>query len=179
MEYGHINGTRAALVVVDPQRKFFLKRDDWDEIRDRAVSEINRYARLFREHGMPVVFIHFDGPTHEPYPGTDGDEWLQGLEVLENDSIVHKTAMSCFKKTDLEHVLKELGADSIVLCGMLTEYCVCSTYFGAKERDIFATTLPSAMIPFNENGAEAGKIIMNHISDEDLARFLESRSDRS
>ena len=66
MQRDYIYGEKAALVVVDPQRKFTLPTDDWEEIRGRTVPEINRYARLFREHGLPVIFIAFQGPAHIP-----------------------------------------------------------------------------------------------------------------
>ena len=42
MQRDYIYGEKAALVVVDPQRKFTLPTDDWEEIRGRTVPEINR-----------------------------------------------------------------------------------------------------------------------------------------
>ena len=58
MQRDYIYGEKAALVVVDPQRKFTLPTDDWEEIRGRTVPEINRYARLFREHGKaPTAYF--------------------------------------------------------------------------------------------------------------------------
>ena len=58
-------GNNIALVVIDAQRKFSLtQQPDWEVRMTKAVDGINAFARLFREYGRPVVFIHFDGASH-------------------------------------------------------------------------------------------------------------------
>lgn len=170
-----IRGTKMACVVVDPQRKFYLKHPDWESIRDSAVKNINRYTGLFRERGLPVIFIHFDGPTHEPYPGDDGDEWLQGIESSDSDIIVHKKFMSCFRQTDLEQILTDLNADCILLAGMLTEFCVISTYYSASERGIAPYMAKGALISYNDKGNEAAELICSTVEEDVLVNFLDGK----
>jgi len=172
MKSGYVWGKKLALVIVDPQRKFSLNIPEWESRRDSGVKGINRFARIFRENGAPVVFIHFDGASHTGYAKDDGDEWLEGMETADSDIVVHKTNMSCFKQTDLEEVLKSRGVDCAIYVGMLTEYCVISTYFGSSERSIFPYLGEGALIPYNSNGNEAAELICNTLSPELAEKFL-------
>ena len=143
-----IRGTRMALVVIDPQRKFTLDDADWKEGMRKGVEGINSFTRLFREFGIPVIFVHTDGKSHCPYNGEDGDEWLQGIETDPTDIIIHKRSMSCFKESsELEDILRGQGADCALYTGMLTEFCVVSTYFSSSERDIVPYLGKDATIP--------------------------------
>lgn len=163
------------MVVIDPERKFSLPVPEWPEIRDTAVKGINRYADMFRSRGLPVIFVHYDGESHIPYKGDDGDEWLEGIVTEPSDIVVHKTCMSCFKKTVLEKTLKDLGVDCIMLCGMLTEFCVASTYFGASERDLSAGILVDALISYSPEGLDAAKVLLNWADDEVIEKFLDGK----
>ena len=158
MQREYIYGKKAALVVVDPQRKFTLPTDDWEEVRGRTVPEINRYARIFREHGLPVIFIAF-----------------QGIETEPTDIVVEKKNMSCFKETELADILTKEGVDHVFLAGMLAEFCVTATYFSAIERNFGAVLLPSATIAYRPEGLEADKVLLNWTSDEVLMAYLEGR----
>ena len=167
-----IYGTKMAMVVVDPQKKFSLDSPDWPEKSSSAVEKINMYTRLFREFGAPVIFIHFDGESHCNYKGDDGDEWLDGIETDPGDIVVHKTAMNCFKKTELENVLHGLGADCILLTGMLSEFCVISTYFAAGERSMMPYIGRGGLISYYDKGNEAVELIASVVEEDVVRRFL-------
>ena len=170
-------GTKMAMVVVDPQRKFSLPIPDWESVRDRAVSGINSYARIFRDRGIPVIFIFYDGESHVPYPGTDGDDWLQGIQTDPSDVVIHKSNMSCFKQTELEKFLKDAGYDCILLTGMLTEFCVAGTYFGAIDRDINAYLAKGALISYTKDGDFASEVLCNTTDAEVIERFLDGKQE--
>ena len=104
-------GRKMALVIVDPQRKFSLKVPDWDERMGSAVEGMNRFSRIFRRYGAPVILVRFEGASHCSYEGDDGDDWLPGLETSPSDIVVPKRNMSCFKETDLLKVMQENGID--------------------------------------------------------------------
>ena len=80
-------GDKAALVVVDVQRKFSIDRPDWEEIRDKGVAGMNRYMDMFRRAGRPVILMAFEGETHNPYNGDDGDDndWNE-IELYTDES---------------------------------------------------------------------------------------------
>ena len=170
-------GSKMAMVVVDPQRKFTLPTDDWDAVSGSAVAGINRFARIFRERGIPVFFIHFDGASHVPYPGTDGDEWLKGIETDPSDVVIHKEHMNCFKQTSLEQELKSRGFDCILLAGMLTELCIAGTYYGAIERDIGAYLAKGALISYSKEGNPASEVLCNTVTEKVVETFLDGKQE--
>ncbi len=172
MKADSIWGKKMAMVVVDPQRKFSLPVPDWKDRMESAVEAINRFAGIFRSHGAPVIFVGFVGPSHCGYEGDDGDEWLPGLAVEDSDIIVLKEHMNCFKETDLEKILADNGIDSILFAGMLTEFCVITTYFGAGERGISPYLGKDATIPYNQEGNKAAEVICRVVSADVLERFL-------
>jgi len=170
-------GSKMAMVVVDPQRKFTLPIPEWEERSSAAIAGINRFAKIFRERNMPVFFIHYDGPSHVPYGKNDGDEWLEGIETAPTDIIVHKEHMSCFKQTVLEKELKDRGIDCILLAGMLTEFCVVSTYFSAIEREINGYMAKGALIQYDVKGNDATEVICNTTDEETIIRFLDGKQE--
>lgn len=169
-----IYGTRMGLVVVDPQIKFTMDTPDWDTVSKNAVDGINRYASLFREFGMPVFFVRFDGPSHmDKYSEAEG--WLPGIKIGDGDIIVRKKHMSCFKKTDLEEILRKHGVDSTLFVGMLTEYCVASTYFSASERGFSVYLGKGALISYNKGGNEAAETIFSMVEESTVRAFFEGK----
>lgn len=168
-------GKKLALVVVDPQRKFTIPSPDWDSKRDAAVKGINRYARLFREYGMPVIFIRYIGKSHTGYDGEDSEEWLQGLEVEPSDIIVPKENMSCFKQTELADKLHGLGVETIILCGMLTEFCVASTYFTSGDHNIVSYLAHDALLAYQPNGNDAAYVLCNTVKEDVLRYYFEGK----
>ena len=170
-------GKKLALVVIDPQRKFTLLAPDWESKRDAAVKGINEYAKLFREFGMPVLFVRYIGTSHTGYTGEDSEEWLQGIEPEPNDTIVPKTNMSCFKQTELAKILGDMGVETIILCGMLTEFCVASTYFTAGDHGFVAYLAKDALIPYGPEGNSAAYTLCNTVDGEVLRNLFEGKQE--
>lgn len=162
----YVWGKHLALIVVDPQRKFSLNTDDWEERMSSAVKNINIFLDIFRKHDAPVIFIHFDGSSHTGYDGDDGDEWLPGIVSADTDIVVHKQHMNCFKETELENVLKEHEIDCALFSGMLTEFCVATTYFAAAERGVFPYMAKDALIPYDKEGNHAAEIMCTTVTPE-------------
>ncbi|MBE6527675.1 MAG: cysteine hydrolase [Thermoplasmata archaeon] len=165
-------GTKMALVVIDPQRKFSLSVPDWEDRMVNAVKGMNAMSDVFRKNGCPVLFIHFDGSSHTGYEGDDADAWLPGLNVEDKDIVVHKQHMNCFKETVLEEKLRELGIDCVLFAGMLTEYCVMTTYFAAAERGFYPFMAADSTICYDPKGNEAAGIICNVVDTGVVDRFL-------
>ena len=140
---------KIALVVVDVQRKF-TGGTITDEKCKNGISTVNKVASMFRSSGRPVIFIYFDGPCHGTYDKDDGDEYLHGIESDPKDIIVHKEYMDSFQGSRLAEAVKECGCDSVLIAGMVTQYCVLGTYFGAFEYDISPYLLEGGMISTEE-----------------------------
>ncbi len=63
----------------------------------------------------------------------DPEAFVDGLKVLDSDIRVHKNEMNSFLGSDLARVLHDVGAECIVLMGMVAHLCVLSTYFCAVD----------------------------------------------
>ncbi|MCL2147843.1 MAG: cysteine hydrolase [Methanomassiliicoccaceae archaeon] len=163
---------KIALVVVDVQRKFtggsIPKGGSKEEI-----DTINKAAAMFREHGRPVIFIYFDGPCHcSVYGGDDGDEYLHGVVSDPRDVIVHKEHMNSFQETRLADAVKECGCDCILLAGMVTQYCVMGTYYGAFDHGLSPYLLAGGTIATDEKYNQAACVLCKTFALEDVEENL-------
>ena len=63
----------------------------------------------------------------------DPEAFVDGLRVSDSDICVHKDEMNSFLGSDLARILHDVGAECIVLAGMVAHLCVLSTYFCAID----------------------------------------------
>ncbi|WP_405093770.1 cysteine hydrolase [Micromonospora sp. NBC_01392] len=143
-------GPGDALIVIDVQRKYVTGPL---AVPDAAglVDRIARFADAARARDVPLVWV-----TRELRPGvsmgaatTAGygaavDELFRspaadlhpGLGARDDEIRVVKPRQSAFYGTDLEVVLRTLGADRVVLTGVTTNICVQATAQDARARDL-------------------------------------------
>ena len=163
---------RTVLVNIDDQNDF-LHPDGWyaqqgidiSHMR-RVIEPTQRLLEAARAAGVPVVWTQHGyrdardaGPFLELRPflregglrlGTWGFELYSELDVAEEDRRVEKSRLSAFYNTKLETVLRALGAETVLITGVLTNQCVAATSKDASFRDLkpivvedcVGTTLP-------------------------------------
>lgn len=149
---------KAALIVIDIQASTFIN----DSVDDRSIPNMPDYrARMLaarplvdaaHQADVPVIFIQeihrADGIDFGRE--LDGDEDIHcldtdaGTEIAfaemgyePRDYIVPKRRYSAFFGTDLEILLRGLKAETLVLCGGLTDVCVHYTFVDAHQSDYF------------------------------------------
>ncbi len=116
----------SALVLIDVQQGLIDGfEDDW---RD-ALAAVSQLVAQARASGAPVVFVQHCGQatTHPLHPTRAGWALHPGLDVRASDVRVEKTWSDAFRDTNLDAVLRGLGATRIVLAGAQTEFCVDTT----------------------------------------------------
>jgi nicotinamidase-related amidase len=101
------------------------------------------------------------GESDGEVPGTPGFEFIDSLKPEPDAIRIHKTYGNSFNKTDCDKIFKEHGVDTVVMTGFCAEFCVLSTYRGAKDLDYFPVIL--------KNGIAS--------SDESRKQFVEEISD--
>lgn len=163
---------RTALVLIDLQRDF-LDPEGWyarsgvdvGHMR-RVIEPTKRVLAAARRAEVPVIWTRHGfrderdaGPFMELRPflrdgglrlGTWGFDLLDGLDPRPEDTIVEKNRLSAFFQTKLELVLRGLGAETVLIGGVLTNQCVAATSKDAMFRDfkpivveeLTGTTLP-------------------------------------
>jgi nicotinamidase-related amidase len=144
-------------VAIDYQNDF-LHADGWYATHEIDVSHMRRViepARALnaecRRRGVPVVWTRHgtrgigdggpfmakrvllrDGGLRQ---GTWGYEILDELAPQPDDWYVEKTRLSAFFNTNLDSILRALGAETVLITGVLTNQCVGATTKDALFRD--------------------------------------------
>ncbi|MBN1335194.1 MAG: isochorismatase family protein [Deltaproteobacteria bacterium] len=144
-----LNPKACALLVIDMQRFFLDPASPTFASGGLAIlPSVKRLLDAFRRAGRPVVFTRH---VHHP-SGLDAGImgwWWQGaciegslqsevhpvLSPLPGEKVVDKHRYSAFYHTDLETVLRCLGVEDLVICGIMTNLCCESTARDAYYRD--------------------------------------------
>jgi len=118
------------------------------------VPAINRLLAAAHDRAWPVVFAcdsfleddFFFRSRLKPHAlqGTAGAEVIAELDRREGDLVLPKRRLSAFFGTDLDRTLRDLGVDTVLLCGITTLFCVLATAFDALCHDFSVVILEDA-----------------------------------
>jgi nicotinamidase-related amidase len=163
-----ITKATTALVVIDLQ-KGIAGRPMQPHTAQDVVKNAASLVEAFRKHGMPVFLVHVvttpetmlktDSDTTFPRPPVlppDWSEFVPEIAPVPSDIVIAKKQWGAFYGTDLELQLRRRGMDTIVLCGISTEYGVESTARFAYEygfRQIFAEDAMTSSVTESHNAA--------------------------
>ncbi len=147
---------KCALLVIDMQDEFVKPHwtPDWVPEATRQVPRIKRLIDHCRSKNIPVIYTvyskthhYFDRPrTGKFMPGRyseldidfsqfflEGKVWHE-LAPRADEIVIHKSSYGAFYDTPLETVLKNLGKDTVIICGTVTNICCGMTARQAYER---------------------------------------------
>jgi nicotinamidase-related amidase len=145
-----------ALLVIDMQDEFVRPQwtPFWVPESTRQVPKIKRLIECCRTRRIPVIFTAFaktykylDRPAagstmpnrlgeagaQDPAWFRDGRIWHE-LAPLESEIVIRKPSYGAFYDTPLETILRNLGKDTVIICGTLTNFCCGMTARQAYER---------------------------------------------
>ena len=170
------------LVVVDILAGAFRETEG-----KRAIPHMQGYGQRMakarqavdtaRAGQIPVVFIQ---EVHRPNGvdfgrELDGDEDIHCLEDDPNtevaaqvgyrptDYLIRKRRYSAFFGTDLEILLRGLKADTLLLCGGLTDVCVHYTFVDGHQSDYFCRVIEDCVAGSSEEAHEASLRAMEYL----------------
>ena len=173
---------RPALIVIDIQQSAFVEKEvrsiphmpDYAERVARARFAIDRA----RETGIPIVFIQeihradlvdfgreLDG-SEDIHCLDDNPETALAKEVTgfrEGDYLIQKRRYSAFYGTDLEILLRGLGADTLLLTGGLTDVCVHYTFVDGHQGDYFCRVIEDCTAGSSPEAHEAALRAMEYL----------------
>ena len=173
---------RPALIVIDIQQSAFVEKEvrsiphmpDYAERVTRARFAIDRA----RETGIPIVFIQeihradlvdfgreLDG-SEDIHCLDDNPETALAKEVTgfrEGDYLIQKRRYSAFYGTDLEILLRGLGADTLLLTGGLTDVCVHYTFVDGHQGDYFCRVIEDCTAGSSPEAHEAALRAMEYL----------------
>jgi ureidoacrylate peracid hydrolase len=177
--YDRLLGPKTALVVIDLQNVFMLPGMPVEVPTAREiVPNVNKLAAATRDAGGKVVWVKmclegqseawrvfFDGDPRratlsELTPGSHGFELYAGLDVQPEDLIIVKRRYSAFIQgsSDIDRQLRDLGIDTVIIVGTLTNVCCESSARDAmmlNYRLIFASDANAALSDAEHNATLA------------------------
>jgi ureidoacrylate peracid hydrolase len=155
-----VESMNRALLVVDMQNGFchpegsFARMDMGLEGADEAVRNAAIAVSQARRAGIPVIFTRHvyrpgradegralkqNSPALAGLDGLTASSWdadvVAELDCGPNDLTVDKVRFDAFQWTSLEPLLRGLGVEEIIVCGVITNICVETTVRSAFMRD--------------------------------------------
>ncbi len=85
------------------------------------------------------------------------------LGFQERDYIVKKRRYSAFFGTDFEILMKGLKAETLLLCGGLTDVCIHYTFVDAHQSDYFCRVIEDCVAGSSEAAHEASLVAMEYL----------------
>lgn len=172
--------SQPALLVIDVQN-IYASPDSPLHVAtlEQSIQRINALTDAFSNAGLPVIYVRhvhrpdgrdagrmFDfGGIKEAVSFVEGApeaDYVPELVIVPDALHITKRRYSCFEGTELDAILRTLGADTVVICGYMTNFCCESTARAAHDRDYFvefiadATGAPALSEDFNEARIIAG-----------------------
>jgi nicotinamidase-related amidase len=167
---------RPALLVVDMQNDFVRVGAPLEVPDARATIPVHRELIAgFRRHGRPIVYTKFITWPHEClmwqwspecrpptrccwkgherfYPDigrtAECTEVVEELAPEAGDIVIEKFGYGAFHGTALNHLLRELGVESLAVTGTVTQICVEETAREAFHHGFRTTLVSDAVASF-------------------------------
>lgn len=127
-----------ALVLIDIQKGFTSVNQDNPHF-EKNISSLIKAARAYNERtpDKPILIIHIHhhslepqstlNPSHKLPSGEHGVDPMPYAAPLLSEPVLAKHRNSAFVGTDLEERLRGFGARQLILAGLTTDHCVCTT----------------------------------------------------
>jgi nicotinamidase-related amidase len=147
-----IDPRRLALIVVDMLDEFV--KPEWCAAWvPEATAQVPRIRRVIRASRVPVIYLAYEvslqglnGPRPLLYTPIGrrlrerpkDSPWFRRVAIYDElkpqdgDLVVLKHTYSGFHNTPLDAVLRNLGVETVMICGTVTNYCC-----GATAREAF------------------------------------------
>jgi nicotinamidase-related amidase len=153
-------------------------------IETLVVPTVGRLAAAFRAASRPVIYarcasIRGDGSDQTArhraqglvYPVDSKEaQILDELEPQQGDIVLTKTGSGAFTSTNLDHLLGNQGANTLVVTGMWTNSCVETTVRHAGDLDYRVVVVEDACVAMTrENHANALAYLDNNFCTVKLA----------
>ena len=158
-----IDPAHAALLIIDVQnycagpeagKTEYFRRS----LRDAVLPNIRRLQSACRTGGIEVMYSVIENMTRD---GRDRslDYKISGIDVLrsswearvldeiapaDDEMIFRKTSSSVFISTNIDYVLRNLGARSLIITGVTTDQCVESAVRDACDLGYLVTLVTDA-----------------------------------
>lgn len=161
-----------ALMVIDMQHDFldpkFISESPSLIPNTRKLLEAARSAEIPVIHtkechrpgkvDMGSELYAVEHPIH-CVEGTRGIEIIDELAPISGEHIVHKRRWNSFLGTDLEILLKNLKVETLIISGIMADFCVLFTAGEAHQRDYHVRLVEDCTDSYNKSAKAAIELI--------------------
>ena len=139
-------------VPVEAQEYYFKRLDHvvlpnvrrlQDAFRDLKLEVIHTRIQSLTKDGRDRGVGHKRLGLHAA-PGSKDAEFLPEVAPKGDELIINKTASGVFNATNAEYILRNMGIDSLYVCGVYTNECVSTTVRDACDRGFYTTLINDA-----------------------------------
>ncbi len=149
-----IDPKKTALLVIDMTNEFIKEGAPLEVPQGRKmIPKLKKVIEVCRSRNIPVIYtVHVhrkDGvdmglmkELWEPIrmglvhvPGSEGVKIYEEISPKDGDIIIEKHRYSAFYGTDLDIILRNLNIDTLIITGVVTNFCCESTARDAMFRD--------------------------------------------
>ena len=158
-----IDPAHAALLIIDVQnycagteagKTEYFRRS----LRDTALPNIWRLQSACRSGGIEVMYSVIENMTRDGRdrsldykitgidvpPGSWDAQVLDEIAPADDEMIFRKTSSNVFISTNIDYVLRNLGARSLIITGIMTDQCVESAVRDACDLGYLVTLVTDA-----------------------------------
>jgi len=152
----------------------------YDRLEDIVVPNNKKLLDFFRKEELEVTFgriacHHKDGRDRSPVqrrPGWNnillpighyGAEMVDELKPLEDEIVVNKTTDSVLSGTNYEFLLRNMGIETVICTGVVTDQCVASTIRSLADAGFEVILVEDACCAATKELHDAEIMIMNTI----------------
>lgn len=158
--------------------------DKWEYFFDRietlTIPNNKKLLEFFRANNLEVTFgriacHHKDGRDRSPVQrrpgwnnillpiGDPGAEMVEELKPLPDEIVVNKTTDSVLSGTNYEFLLRNMGIETVICTGVVTDQCVASTVRSLADAGFEVILVEDACAAATQALHDAEIMIMNQI----------------
>jgi len=129
-------GMLTALILIDIQNDYFPGGKGELEKPLEAATQAHKLLDFFRQQNWPTVHIQHVAtrPGATTFlPDTQGVKFHASIAPMTGETVIVKHFPNAFRETGLLDHLKDLGAERLVMCGMMTHMCVDASMRAAAD----------------------------------------------
>ena len=150
--YGVFADAEQSGVPIEAQEYYFKR------LHHVVLPNVRRLQDAFRMMKLEVIHTRIQSLTKDgrdrsvghkklglhAAPGSKEAEFLTEVAPKGDEIILNKTASGVFNSTNVEFVLRNMGIDSLYVCGVYTNECVSTTVRDACDRGFHTTLINDA-----------------------------------
>lgn len=111
--------------------------------RANGVEVVHTIIQSLTEDGRDRSLDHKLTPIHVPPSMAEGRP-VAALAPVGDELVLPKTSSGVFNSTNIDYLLKNLGIDYLVICGIMTDQCVDMAVRDAADRGYLVTCVADA-----------------------------------